>query len=740
MDLNSALNSLLDDEGLGLKPKKTMGSMKNMAATKATKTMSPSSSSSSLMASAGTQPPMQKGQQQQQYMASSSPPVAGGGGLGGGIGGSMSPAQVSRSASAQSVGLSSLSTTSSADDLFGLEGGAQGVTSFAPPAAAAAPTMTQQQQQPGSSGSGQDLDDFFSGMGIGNSATPTAPATPTTSSAVAVSGGDDLLGVGGFASGAEMAVPEAATTTTATAGDEWRANEAMRQGQMSGVETAPEAPASAAGSVVVNDVDDDAAFGPGGPLETEDYASARASFEERRRRNECIRHQQEEFDRYERSQAQQSQPKMQERLRESRDRMGSFLNNMKNSLVSNAREKINNFKASRSMTEHQQQQLQSRPDGGPKITQVAPSPAHMASPRVLVEGESSSSPSAAAPASPVQDDGYSDFMGSDSDQQQSPRSDAGTGSDTASAAGASANTDDALDIFATSDATEASTARAAPAAATANDDINALFAEPAPPPAAAQSGFDDIFGNNGVDERGGGGGGGGVSFGFEAAASSGPNSANTVAVDANNVVLVSEEQGTEGEPEIRKRLREQRIQKKKAAMAAALQQKLDKDMEEAMERAEVRLGLRCLISVPHVCIPRVHVYVCVFVCVCVSTSLTHMIAVCLYTTLQCVQRDEVAEYKGPKIKAWAARHKDNIRGLLGTLHEVLWSDSGWVPVQVTDLIEPKRVKMSFRKAMLRVHPDKVKSNGGNVEQCYIADQVFDTLNQAYTKFEKEEMK
>ena len=81
-------------------------------------------------------------------------------------------------------------------------------------------------------------------------------------------------------SGVEMAVPEAATT----AGDEWHANEPMRQSQISEAQAVPKAPASAAGSVVVNDVDDDAAFGPGGPLETEDYASARASFEEHRSR------------------------------------------------------------------------------------------------------------------------------------------------------------------------------------------------------------------------------------------------------------------------------------------------------------------------------------------------------------------------------------------------------------------------------------------------------------------------
>ena len=103
-----------------------------------------------------------------------------------------------------------------------------------------------------------------------------------------------------------------------------------------------------------------------------------------------------------------------------------------------------------------------------------------------------------------------------------------------------------------------------------------------------------------------------------------------------------------------------------------------------------------------------------------------------------IQRDEVDEYKGPMLKAWANRHNDNIRGLLGTLHEVLWPDSGWVPVQVTDLIEPKRVKMSFRKAMLKVHPDKVKVGGQGqgasvtVEHKLLCQHIFIKLTDAHS--------
>ncbi|MQM03899.1 hypothetical protein Taro_036689 [Colocasia esculenta] len=57
--------------------------------------------------------------------------------------------------------------------------------------------------------------------------------------------------------------------------------------------------------------------------------------------------------------------------------------------------------------------------------------------------------------------------------------------------------------------------------------------------------------------------------------------------------------------------------------------------------------------------------------------------------------------------------------------KVLWPDSGWQPVSLTDLITAASVKKVYRKATLCVHPDKVRS--GSVQQKYIAEKVFDLL-------------
>jgi len=38
-----------------------------------------------------------------------------------------------------------------------------------------------------------------------------------------------------------------------------------------------------------------------------------------------------------------------------------------------------------------------------------------------------------------------------------------------------------------------------------------------------------------------------------------------------------------------------------------------------------------------------------------------------------------------------------VRALLSTLHTVLWENSGWQPLGMTDLVEPNRVKRSYMK-------------------------------------------
>ena len=63
--------------------------------------------------------------------------------------------------------------------------------------------------------------------------------------------------------------------------------------------------------------------------------------------------------------------------------------------------------------------------------------------------------------------------------------------------------------------------------------------------------------------------------------------------------------------------------------------------------------------------------------------------------------------------------------------QVLWSECGWEPVSLTDLITSGSVKKVYRKASLCVHPDKVQQKGATLEQKYIAEKVFDILKVLY---------
>ncbi|EFJ50586.1 molecular chaperone [Volvox carteri f. nagariensis] len=147
--------------------------------------------------------------------------------------------------------------------------------------------------------------------------------------------------------------------------------------------------------------------------------------------------------------------------------------------------------------------------------------------------------------------------------------------------------------------------------------------------------------------------------------------------------LYKGEQGSADEPEIRRRLRAQREAAKHAKMKAALAEKLAMEAEEAARREQ-----------------------------------------------QVTLKDR---YKAD-IEAWKNKNKGNIRGLLGSLHTVLWPDSGWAPVSVGDLLEPGQVKRVYMRANLLVHPDKVRQRNGSAEQVAIADMVFDVLKDAWNVF------
>ncbi|CAM9970732.1 unnamed protein product [Laminaria digitata] len=69
--------------------------------------------------------------------------------------------------------------------------------------------------------------------------------------------------------------------------------------------------------------------------------------------------------------------------------------------------------------------------------------------------------------------------------------------------------------------------------------------------------------------------------------------------------------------------------------------------------------------------------------------------------------------------------------------QVLWEGNRWKTVSMGDIIQPAKVKISYRKAMLLVHPDKCGSLGP--EERLIAKRVFEAVNEAYTIFSEKEM-
>ncbi|KAL2459079.1 J domain-containing protein required for chloroplast accumulation response 1 [Forsythia ovata] len=87
-----------------------------------------------------------------------------------------------------------------------------------------------------------------------------------------------------------------------------------------------------------------------------------------------------------------------------------------------------------------------------------------------------------------------------------------------------------------------------------------------------------------------------------------------------------------------------------------------------------------------------------------------------------------------KIQQWSLGKKGNIRSLLSTLQYVLWPESGWKPVPLVDLIEANSVKRSYQKALLCLHPDKLQQKGAASHQKYIAEKVFDILQEAWDHF------
>ncbi|PWY90780.1 hypothetical protein BO70DRAFT_358241, partial [Aspergillus heteromorphus CBS 117.55] len=96
----------------------------------------------------------------------------------------------------------------------------------------------------------------------------------------------------------------------------------------------------------------------------------------------------------------------------------------------------------------------------------------------------------------------------------------------------------------------------------------------------------------------------------------------------------------------------------------------------------------------------------------------------------------LSESVDARLAAWKNGKQDNLRALLGSLDTVLWPESGWKKVNMSELIMPNKVKIQYMKGIAKVHPDKI-STDATTEQRMIAGAVFGVLNESWDKFKKE---
>lgn len=62
---------------------------------------------------------------------------------------------------------------------------------------------------------------------------------------------------------------------------------------------------------------------------------------------------------------------------------------------------------------------------------------------------------------------------------------------------------------------------------------------------------------------------------------------------------------------------------------------------------------------------------------------------------------------------------------MATLHQI-WPE--WEPVSLTDMLKPEQVAVLFKKAAIKLHPDKNRHR--HFKEKYLSKRVFELLNES----------
>lgn len=75
--------------------------------------------------------------------------------------------------------------------------------------------------------------------------------------------------------------------------------------------------------------------------------------------------------------------------------------------------------------------------------------------------------------------------------------------------------------------------------------------------------------------------------------------------------------------------------------------------------------------------------------------------------------------------AWTNQTQPNC--LCACRMQIMWPNSGWHPIPLTNLKESSHVKKAYQKARLCLHPDKLQQRGATLQHKYVAEKAFPIL-------------
>jgi len=114
----------------------------------------------------------------------------------------------------------------------------------------------------------------------------------------------------------------------------------------------------------------------------------------------------------------------------------------------------------------------------------------------------------------------------------------------------------------------------------------------------------------------------------------------------------------------------------------------------------------------------------------------------LFQPSNVIERDNTSRGKqdtlSKKIYEWSHDygHKKDLHALLSTLHEILWKNSGWTPVNIEDLSDPNKCTACYRKALRITFRDKTLNP--SEDTVYVAKHIFDMLHRAKQDYDEKE--